>query len=73
MLKIHQVFILKFILLLAGTLLVSLLISYVTLKTIIVEHNQKHLQDTIMMLELDIENLDDLDLHAKKIAKATGL
>jgi len=72
-LKIHQIFILKFLLLLVGTLLISSLISYVSLKSIIIDHNKNHLQNAIVLIEQNIEDSKDLDAYVLKASKGTGL
>ena len=73
MLKIHQIFILKFLLLFVGTILISSLISYVALKSIIIEHNKKHLQNAISLMTLELADVNSLDLLAKKVNDTTGL
>ncbi|MFT7005433.1 MAG: two-component system phosphate regulon sensor histidine kinase PhoR, partial [Sulfurimonas sp.] len=73
MLKIHQIFIIKFLFLIVGTLFVTSLISYVALKSIIIEHSKAHLQSAISIMAIDLENIDDLDTYALNIKKRTGL
>ncbi len=73
MLKIHQIFILKFLLLFVGTLLVTSLISYVTLKSIIIDHNKNHLQNAIVLMSLELDKIDDLDSFASNVNKSTTL
>ncbi|MBA3026501.1 MAG: sensor histidine kinase [Sulfurimonas sp.] len=73
MLKIYQIFIIKFLLLFVGTLFITSLVSYISLKSSIIEHNQEHLKNAIQLMSMEIENQADLDLFARKVNKATGL
>ena len=73
MLKIYQVVILKILGLISAMLLLSSVLSYVVLKSIVIEHNKRDLEHTIAMAELDISNMDNLDDYIAKIAKTTGL
>ena len=73
MLKIHQIFIIKFLLLFVGSLFVTSLISYVALKSIIIDHSENHLENAIVMMGLDLEKIDDLDAYALKVNKHTNL
>jgi len=72
-LKIHQIFISKFLLLFVGIFLGSVLISYVSLKSIIIDNNKKHLINTIELLKLELGSVADLDLFAQKAKDATEL
>lgn len=73
MLKIHQIFILKFLLLFATSLLISSIISYITLKDIIIEHNKNHLKHAIEFMEMDLKSVDDLDSFATEVNEKTSL
>ena len=73
MLKIHQIFILKFSLLFIGTILISSIISYISLKSIIIEHNKKHLQNAISLMSLSFSDMKNLDLLAHDVNEKTGL
>jgi len=73
LLKIHQIFIIKFLLLFIGSLLVTSLLSYIALKTIIIEHNKTHLQNAISIISLDINDVKNLDEYAQKIHSQTKL
>jgi two-component system, OmpR family, phosphate regulon sensor histidine kinase PhoR len=73
MLKIHQLFLLKFVSLFAGTLLIASIISYITLKSIIVDYNEESLKNSIDLILLELEKEDDLDTLATKIRTNTGL
>jgi len=72
-LKIHQIFILKFLFLFITTLLISSVISYIVLKDIIIQHNKNHLKHAIEFMELDLKNVDNLDDFATKINEKTSL
>ena len=71
--KIHHLFFLKYVTLFIGTLFIAAVITYVTLKSIIVTHNEKDLQESIRMIELMLQESDDLDRLAKKVHKNTGI
>lgn len=73
MLKIHQIFILKFLLLFVGALLVTSLISYIALKTIIIEHNKTHLKNAIELIALELLDIHDLNIYALKVHDKTSL
>ena len=60
MLKIHQIFIVKFLFLFVGTLLITSLISYVALKVIIIDHSKNNLQNAISLIGLELQKIDDL-------------
>ncbi|DAB28444.1 MAG TPA: two-component sensor histidine kinase [Sulfurimonas sp. UBA10385] len=73
MLKIHQIFILKFLILFVSTLLITSLISYIALKSIIIEHNKNHLKHAIELMEIELKKVDNLDDFAMQIYKKTSL
>lgn len=73
MLKIHQIFILKFLLLFISALLVTSLISYIALKSIIIEHNKTHLKNAIELMEIELQNIHNLDEYASQVNKKTSL
>lgn len=73
MLKIHQIFILKFLLLFVSTLLITSIISYIALKDIIIEHNKNHLKHAIEIIEIELKNTKNLDDLAININKKTSL
>ena len=73
MLKIHQIFIIKFLLLFIGTILFSSIISYVSLKSIIIEHNKTHLQNAISLISLNLFDTTNLDKLASDVNEETGL
>ncbi|OHD99127.1 MAG: two-component sensor histidine kinase [Sulfurimonas sp. RIFCSPLOWO2_12_FULL_36_74] len=73
MLKIHQIFILKFLLLFVSTLLITSVIGYIALKDIIIEHKKNHLKHAIELMEIELENIEDIDNFVMKINKKTSL
>ncbi|MBU0721374.1 HAMP domain-containing histidine kinase [bacterium] len=73
MLKIHQIFILKFVLLFASALLISSIISYVALKSIIIDHNKRHLENAITLMQMTLKDIQDLDTYVQKVKETTGL
>ena len=69
MLKIHQSFIVRFLFLFVGTLLVASLIGYIVLKSVTQEQYKKNLQNLISLIELNhVENLQE---YVKKLSKTT--
>jgi len=72
-LKIHQIFVVKFLSLFIGTVIISSVISYVSLRSIIVEHNKKHLQDVISVISINLSDTKNLDLLATTVNDKTGL
>ena len=72
MLKIHQLFLIKFIGLFIGTLMIASVISYITLKSIVVEHNEETLKQGILLLETELDKSDDLEALAAKVHDKTG-
>lgn len=73
MLKIHQLFIVKFLLLFVGTLIITSLISYAVLKSIVINHNEVHLQNSITIMSLELSKVKNLDEYVSKVAKGTNL
>ena len=72
MLKIHQIFLLKFLGLFVGTLLIASVISYLTLKSIIVEHNSDELKRTLLLIETQLEKIENLEKMAMAVHDRTG-
>jgi signal transduction histidine kinase len=72
-LKIHQIFILKFLLLFVSTLLITSIIGYIALKDIVIEHKKNHLKHAIELMEIELENIEDIDNFVMKINKKTSL
>ena len=73
MLKIHQIFIIKFLLLFVGSLFITSVISYVALKSIIIQHNKNQLINAIKIISLDLDSIDNLDIFVKKLHDKTAL
>lgn len=73
MLKIHQIFILKFLLLFSSALLITSVISYLALKSIVIEHKKNHLQHAIALMEFELDESRDLDAYVAKIHQKTSL
>ncbi|MDD3476161.1 MAG: ATP-binding protein [Sulfurimonas sp.] len=73
MLKIDQVFIIKFLLLFVGTLFITSIISYLTLKSIVIEHNKNHLKHAIEIMDLELNSVNDLDKYIADIYEKTSL
>ena len=64
---------LKFVGLLFVTLFVSSLISYISLKSIIIQHNKDYLHNAIILMQMELDKIDDLDTYASKVHKNTNL
>ena len=64
---------LKFLLLFVGTVFITSLLSYIALKSIIIEHNKNHLENAIVLMGLELENIDNLDSYAINVNKNTDL
>ncbi|MCX6051990.1 MAG: ATP-binding protein [Campylobacterales bacterium] len=73
MLKIHQIFIVKFLLLFISALLISSIISYGALKSIIITNNTYNLQNSIHLLSIELSRVDNLDEYALKISEKTKM
>ncbi|MDD5158147.1 HAMP domain-containing sensor histidine kinase [Sulfurimonas sp.] len=69
MLKIHQIFIVNFLVLLVSSLLVSSIISYIALKSIVIERSKNHLKNSIELIELEMDGVKNLDEFVFKIKK----
>ncbi len=64
---------LQFVGLLVSVFLISCAISYFSLKSSIIQTNVKHLDDTIVIIALELERVDDIDQFIKKVAQETSL
>lgn len=73
MLKIYQIFILKFLLLFVGTIFLSSIIIYISLKDIIIEHNKNNLKNAIILMELELDKVDELDSYVEQVHEKTSL
>jgi len=72
-LKIHQLFFLKFFALFVGMLVVSSVIGYFTLKSTVIDDNTMRLQQNIALLEHKMESVANLDDFVQKISLITPL
>ena len=72
MLKIYQLFNIKFVSLFAGILLLTSVVSYVGLKAIIVSYNTDNLKNVIKISSDFLEQVDSLENFAKKIHDKTA-
>ncbi|QOY54170.1 sensor histidine kinase [Candidatus Sulfurimonas marisnigri] len=73
MLKIHQIFIIKFLALFVGALLVTSLISYMALRSVIIGNNKNHLEHSIDLMELELDKIVNLDKFIAKVHDKTSL
>ena len=72
MLKIYQLFNIKFTALFVGVILLTSIVSYVGLKSIIVEHNTYNLKNVIKMSTNFLPYIESLELLAKDIKSKTN-
>ncbi len=73
MLKIHHIFIAKFLILFVGAVLVSSFISYEALKSIIINNNTHYLQNSIKLIAIELSRVENLDAYALKINEDTKM
>ena len=73
MLKLHQIFFLNFLGIFIGTLLLSSLVAYLSIKNTAVDEHTLHLKDQIALLEMQLDNTKDLDRFAEDIHKKIRL
>jgi len=66
-LKLHHIFFLNFLGIFLGTLLLSSLVAYLSIKNTAVSEHTLHLQDQISLLEMQLPNTKDLDKFAADI------
>jgi two-component system phosphate regulon sensor histidine kinase PhoR len=71
--KIHHLFFIKYVVLFLGTLFIASVITYITLKSIIVTHNEEDLMQSIEMIELLLPKSDSLERLATSVHKSTGI
>jgi len=67
LLKIYQLFNIKFTALFVGVILLTSVVSYVGLKSIIVEHNTDNLKNVIKVSSELLKNINSLESFAKNI------
>lgn len=72
MLKIHQLFFLNVLGLFVAALSIASLISFFTLKSIIIDDSEQRLIQSIALLEPQITITDDFDAFAAQTAEKTG-
>lgn len=72
MLKIYQLFNIKFTLLFVGVILLTSIVSYVGLKSIIVEHNTENLKNVIRLSCNYLQKSNSLEEFAKSIHERTN-
>ncbi|MDA7817629.1 HAMP domain-containing histidine kinase [Sulfurimonas sp.] len=73
MLKIHQIFIVKFFLLFVSALFITAVISYFSLKSMVIEHNKNNLKNVIEIIEINLDSVKDIDKYVTDIHKKTLL
>ncbi|MEA1917541.1 MAG: ATP-binding protein [Campylobacterota bacterium] len=73
MLKIHQTFFFNTLLLFAGTIIIVSWLSYISLKSVIIEDNEYHLEQIILLSQDGLENSSNLDSFVNKIYNATNI
>ena len=67
MLKLHRYFLYNFLGLYIATLLISSLVSYFALKSIIIENSKKELIDLVNVIELNLPNVSRIDAFIDNI------
>ena len=73
MLKLHQIFFLNFLAIFIGTLLISSLVAYLTIKSGTISENKEQLQKQISLLQMQLPHVKNLDSFANEIKKRTNL
>ena len=73
MLKLHQIFFLNFLAIFVGTLLISSLVSYLSIKNAAIDEQKDHLKKQITLLQMQLPFVQDLDLFAAEIHDKSGL
>ena len=73
MLKLHDIFLRKFLLLFTGIFIVIAALSYFWIKSIFIEQTKIDLLNNIDLFSLQIKNFKDIDDKAKEVKKAIGL
>ena len=73
MLKLHDIFLRKFLLLFTGIFLLIATLSYFWVKSIFIEQTKIDLLNNIDLLSLQITDFNNIDNKAKEIKKAIGL
>lgn len=73
MLKLHQIFFLNFLAIFTGTLLISSLVAYLTIKSGTITENKEQLQKQISLLQMQLPYVNNLDEFADEIKNRTQL
>ncbi|PHR54800.1 MAG: two-component sensor histidine kinase [Arcobacter sp.] len=73
MLKLHQIFFLNFLVIFLGTLLISSLVAYLSIKTTTIDDNKLQLQKQISLLQMQLPFVKNLDTFVSDVHKATDL
>lgn len=73
MLKLHQTFFLNFLAIFIGTLAISSLVAYLSIKNTTIEDNRKQLEQSISLLEMQLPFVKNLDLFAQNIHEHSQL
>ena len=69
MLKIHQLFVLKFLILLFSTLFITSTLSYLFLEKNLIKSHQIELQNILNVIETDQESQKKLELYLQKASE----
>lgn len=73
MLKLHQIFFLNFLAIFVGTLLLSSLVSYLSIKSTTIKENKEQLIQQISLLQMQLPFVKDLDLFTADIHQKSNL
>jgi len=73
LLKLHDIFLRKFLLLFTSIFLIIATLSYFWIKSIFIEQTKIDLINNIDLLSLQIQNFKNLDAKVKKVKKTIGL
>jgi len=73
LLKIHQLFFIQFISLFVGTLLIASIIGYLSLKSLILDHSEKDLKNSLLMIEADLPSIKELTSYTGRFHRLTGM
>ena len=73
MLKLHQIFFLNFLAIFVGTLAVSSLVSYLSIKSSTIYENKEQLQKEISILQMQLPYVQNLDDFVTQIKEKTSI
>lgn len=71
--KLHQIFFLNFLAIFVGTLLISSLVAYLSIKNTTINENKEQLKKQISILQMQLPYVNNLDDFVKEIKKQTKL